>query len=122
MGEGESIDSVSQGTLYWAWIGGNRHPIVIVSRDNLNHGDYIVTIPFSTKRIEYRRGLANCVFFDSGDFGLPYDCVAMTEAIGQMTKSDIDFDTGPMGVIDPEVMRELIKAVGYTIDSDCEPR
>jgi hypothetical protein len=36
-------------------------------------------------------------------------------------KSQIDLSSGPMGELDEIALREVIKAVGYVMASDCEP-
>ena len=36
-------------------------------------------------------------------------------------KEDIDFEAGLVSTLDGEKMRDVVKAIGYTIDSDCEP-
>jgi len=36
-------------------------------------------------------------------------------------KSEIDLASGPIGELDEFAMREVIKAIGYVMASDCEP-
>jgi hypothetical protein len=37
-----------------------------------------------------------------------------------LRKSDLDSDI--VGTLDPLRMREIIRAIGHVLDSDCEPR
>ena len=34
---------------------------------------------------------------------------------------ELDLASGPIGVLDEFAMREVIKAIGYVMASDCEP-
>jgi len=62
-----------------------------------------------------RRTLRNCVPFQAGRFGLTMGCVAQCE--------NVLFDevTGPIGILDDVSMRDVINAIGYVVESDCEP-
>jgi len=97
------------------------HPIIIVSRENLNRGRYVLAVLCTSARFATRRHLPNCVPFHSGQFGFTADCVAQCENITSIEKNDIDLVTGPIGTLDELTMREVIKAVGYVMESDCEP-
>jgi mRNA-degrading endonuclease toxin of MazEF toxin-antitoxin module len=65
--------------------------------------------------------LPNCVLFQVGQLGFATDCVAQCENILSIEKSGIDLMSGPIGVLDASKFREIIKAIGYVMDSDCEP-
>jgi mRNA-degrading endonuclease toxin of MazEF toxin-antitoxin module len=96
-------------------------PILIVSRESLNRGGYVVAVPLTTAHFQRRRQLPNCVPFLAGQFGLTKDCVAQCEAILSVEQSQIDRGAGPIGLVDPEIMRDVIRAIGFTIESNCEP-
>jgi len=36
-------------------------------------------------------------------------------------KSQLDFSNGPIGILDDTALRDVIKAIGHVIASDCEP-
>lgn len=59
--------------------------------------------------------------FRAGEFGLTKDCVAQAETITYLETSDLDLDAGTLGVLDELRMRNLIRAVGNMMGSDCEP-
>jgi mRNA-degrading endonuclease toxin of MazEF toxin-antitoxin module len=65
--------------------------------------------------------LPNCVPFRAGQFGFTSDCVAQCENILSIEKSQLDLAAGPVGILDDGALREVIKAIGYVIESDCEP-
>jgi hypothetical protein len=68
-----------------------------------------------------RSRLPNCIPFRAGQFGLTKTCVATAEAIGFIPKSDLQAERGPMGIVDDVVFRDIVRAIGYVIESDCEP-
>jgi hypothetical protein len=35
--------------------------------------------------------------------------------------SQLDLSDGPLGVLDDTAFRDVIRAIGYVMDSDCEP-
>ncbi len=109
------------GEIYWVDLASGRRPGIVTSRESLNQGNYVVVVLCTTKRFSVRAGLPNCVVFLAGEFGLPSDSVAQCEAIYAMEKSEIDVASGMIGRLDAAQLRELIKAVGHVIDSDCEP-
>jgi hypothetical protein len=43
------------------------------------------------------------------------------ENIVSIEKTQLDLSAGPEGVLDELAMRDLIKAIGYVMESDCEP-
>lgn len=97
------------------------HPVIIVSRESLNRGRYILAVVCTSARLTVRRVLPNCVPFGSNQFGFKTDCVAQCENLLSIDKAQLDLANGPIGCLDEMAMREVIKAIGYVIDSDCEP-
>ena len=75
----------------------------------------------TSTRYAVRKTLPNCVPFQVGQFGFTSDCVAQCENILSVHKSQLDLAVGALGKLDDRTMREIIKAVGYVMDSDCEP-
>jgi mRNA-degrading endonuclease toxin of MazEF toxin-antitoxin module len=97
------------------------HPVIVVSREELNRGRYALVVVCTSARFALRRTLPNCVPFQAGQFGFTIDCVAQCDNLLSIEKSQIDMELGPIGVLDEMAMREVIKAIGYVMDSDCEP-
>ena len=97
------------------------HPIIVVSRENLNRGRYVVAVVCTSARFAIRSTLPNCVPFRAGQFGFSVDCVAQCENILSIDLSQLDFTSGPRGVLDETSLRDVIRAIGYVIESDCEP-
>ena len=113
---------MNPGEIYYADFGGtDHHRIVVVSREELNRGNCVVAIPFTSSDFARRQGLPSCVPFLVGEFGCTKDCVARADNITFIDKSRIQVDRGVIGVIDDEKMREIIQAIGYVISSECEP-
>ena len=97
------------------------HPVIVVSREELNRGRYAVVIVCTSARFAVRSTLPNCVPFRAGQFGSTTDCVAQCDNILSIEKAGLDLAAGPMGVLDETAMRGVIKAIGHVIESDCEP-
>jgi mRNA-degrading endonuclease toxin of MazEF toxin-antitoxin module len=112
---------MSPGEIYWADLAVGRRPIIVVSREDLNRGNYVVAVLCTTAQFAVRSTLPNCVPFQAGEFGFPQDCVAQCEAITFVDKQDIDSASGTLGALDDARMREVIHALGHVLDSDCEP-
>jgi mRNA-degrading endonuclease toxin of MazEF toxin-antitoxin module len=96
-------------------------PILVVSRESLNRGGYVVAVPLTSAHFERRSRLPNTVPFKSGQFGLTTDCVAQCEAVLTVEQSQIDRAHGRIGTLDDIAMRNIVRAIGYVINSDCEP-
>lgn len=97
------------------------HPIIVVSREALNRGQYALAVVCTSSRFAVRSRLSNCVPFQAGQFGFTANCVAQCENILSVDKRQLDMGAGPIGVLDESALREVIKAIGYVIESDCEP-
>lgn len=98
-----------------------RHPVIVVSREELNRGRYALVVGCTSARFAIRRALPNCVPFPAGQFGFTTDCVAQCENVLSIDKADLDLTSGPAGVLDDIRLRDVIKAIGHVIESDCEP-
>jgi mRNA-degrading endonuclease toxin of MazEF toxin-antitoxin module len=108
------------GEIYWVDLATGRRPGIVVSRESLNQGNYVVMV-LCTRRLALRSKLPNCVPFQASEFGMPSDCVAQCEAIYALAKGEVDIASGMIGRLDGARLRDLIKAIGDVIDSDCEP-
>lgn len=114
--------SLRPGDIFLAFDGtGNRRPFVVVSREELNRGNYFLAVPFTSTNLSTRQALPNCVFFPRGAFGLSKDCVAQADALTQLRVIDLIQPPVPIGTLSPAVFKQLIVAIGYTLESDCQP-
>lgn len=102
-------------------LGPKPHRVVIVSREELNRGIYVVAVLVTSAGLDIRLNLPNCTAFEAGQFGFEKDCVAQAESIAQVEKSELDLETGAIGTLDPAALRNLIRSIGYVISADCEP-
>jgi hypothetical protein len=59
--------------------------------------------------------------FRAGRFGFTIDCVARCDNMLSIEKARVDLAAGPIGVLDDLSLRDVIKAIGHVIESDCEP-
>lgn len=110
------------GEIYWARVDETEaRPVVVVSREKLNRGDYVVVAPITSARVNTRWHLPNCVPLRADHYGLSDDCVVQGESIVNLHQSYLDLETGPIGTLDADAMRDLIRAIGYVISADCEP-
>jgi mRNA-degrading endonuclease toxin of MazEF toxin-antitoxin module len=97
---------------------GQKHPVVL-SREELNKGLQVVAAMITSASFDVRSRLANCVPIRAGQFGITKDCVVQCENVLALSVSRIE--PAPLGRLDPETMREVVKAIGYVFDADCEP-
>jgi mRNA-degrading endonuclease toxin of MazEF toxin-antitoxin module len=112
---------IQPGQLYMADTDAGRRPAIVVSREELNRGRWIVAVLITSAQFATRSSLPHCVPFRAGELGLTKDCIAQAETITYIAASDLDLDAGPLGVLDDARMRQLIKAIGNMLGSDCEP-
>src|SRR5215510_14720706 len=82
-------------------------PVIVVSRENLNRGYYALVVVCTSTRLAVRSQLPNCVPFQAGQFGLTTDCIAQCENILSIDKRQLDFDNGPIGVLDEDALRDI---------------
>ena len=113
--------TVKRGEVYSAATDSGNRPVIILSREELNRGRWVVAIPITSTNFATRSALPHCVPFQKGEFGLTKDCVAQAEAITYIAVSDLDFVTGAIGALDEIRLGELIKAVGDMMGWECEP-
>jgi mRNA-degrading endonuclease toxin of MazEF toxin-antitoxin module len=97
------------------------HPVIVVSREDLNRGNYALAVVCISARFTVRSTLPNCVPFRAGQFGFSTNCVAQCENVLSIEKTQLDLAAGPVGRLDDVALRDVIKAIGYVIESDCEP-
>jgi mRNA-degrading endonuclease toxin of MazEF toxin-antitoxin module len=113
---------IQPGEVYMADFGpAGPHPVIVVSREELNRGRYALVVVCTSARFAVRSKLSNCVPFQAGDFGFTVDCVAQCENILSIDRAQLDLATGPMGILDEAVLEKVIKSIGYVIKSDCKP-
>jgi mRNA interferase MazF len=113
---------IEPGEIYWAdLLQAGRRPVLVVSRESLNRGRYVVVVAFTTGRLAQRTSQLNCVAFKAGEFGLQANCVAQCDTIASIPLNQLDLSTGPIGKLDQPALRNVIKAIGFVIESDCEP-
>ncbi|WP_169978293.1 type II toxin-antitoxin system PemK/MazF family toxin [Tautonia rosea] len=97
------------------------HPVIVISRAELNRGRYVLAVVCTSARFAVRSTLPSCVALRAGQFGFTTDCVAQCENLLSIETTQLDLDSGPIGLLDDLTMRDVIKAIGYVMDSDCEP-
>lgn len=114
---------IEPGEIYMADFGpAGPHPVIVVSREELNRGHYVLAVVCTSARFATRSKLANCVSFQAGEFGFTVDCVAQCENILSIDKEQLDLAVGVMGKLDETNMQKVIKAIGYVLKSDCTPQ
>ena len=97
------------------------HPVIVVSRENLNRGYYALVVVCTSARFAFRSALPNCVPFSAGQYGFTRDCVAQCENMLAIEINQLDTQNGPQGILNENAFRDVIKAIGSVIGSDCEP-
>ena len=113
---------IRPGEIYIAHLGAaGPRPVVVVSREELNRGDYLVVVPCTASGFPKRSKLTHNVPFRAGRFGFTKDSVAQCEVILSVPKVIVDLAAGPLGVLDDLTFRDVIRAVGEVIGSVCGP-
>ena len=113
---------IQPGEVYMADFGpAGPHPIIVVSREELNRGRYALAVVCTSARFAVRSKLSNCVPFQAGNFGFTADCVAQCENILSIDQAHVDLATGPIGTLDDAAFQKVVKSIGYVIKSDCKP-
>ena len=113
---------INPGEIYMADMDQTHpHPVIVVSREERNRGDYVVAVVLTSARFAVRSKLPNCVPFRAGEFGLTKDCVAQAETISSIPTVQLDLAAGPFGTLDDVPHRDVVRAIGDVISSDCEP-
>jgi mRNA-degrading endonuclease toxin of MazEF toxin-antitoxin module len=113
---------IEPGEIYMADVPpGQQHRVVIVSRENLNRGKYVIAALITSQKLAVRSGLANCVPLKAGRFGITQDSVVQGESAGPTRIARLDLAAGPLAKLDDLTFRDVIRAIGYVLDSDCEP-
>jgi len=110
---------MTPGEIHHADTAYGRRPAIVLSREGLNRGNAVVVVLCTTAKSVERSRLPNCVPFYAGEFGLTKNCVAQGESVQPIETGFLDPDI--IGVIDDERLRDVIRAVGYVMDADCEP-
>jgi mRNA-degrading endonuclease toxin of MazEF toxin-antitoxin module len=73
------------------------HPVIVVSREELNRGRYALVVVCTSARFATRRTLPNCVPFQAGQFGFTTNCVAQCENILSIEVAQLDLAAGRSG-------------------------
>jgi mRNA-degrading endonuclease toxin of MazEF toxin-antitoxin module len=94
------------------------HPVVAVSREELNRGNWVATVLITSQRFEERSKQPHCVPFRAGEFGLSKDCVAQGESLFSIRREELGEH---LGTLYEERWRDLVKALGNMMGPDCEP-
>lgn len=113
---------MNPGEVWWADIPeAGLHPIVILSRSGLNRGHRVNAALVTSSKFATRSTQPHCVILHAGEFGLERDCVVQADTFTPIPLEAIDQIRGRIGTLEDERLREVIRAVGYVMDSDCEP-
>ena len=67
---------IRPGEIYLADTEAGKRPAVVLSREELNRGHWIVAVRVTSAHFAVRSTLPHCVAFHAGEFGLTKDCVA----------------------------------------------
>jgi mRNA-degrading endonuclease toxin of MazEF toxin-antitoxin module len=110
------------GEIYFADIGApTERRVIILSREELNRGKYVLAVPVTKQKFEARSKLPNCVPFRAGQYSFTANCVAQGERVAFLQRAFLNVEVGPLARLAPEHMRLVIRAVGHAMDADCEP-
>lgn len=112
---------LSPGQIYRAFSEDNYdHFVIVVSDEKFNRGDYVHCVPVTSKKFEVRSTLPNCVPFDSGQYCFTTRCVAQCDALTLMIVGELS-PGPPIDTLNDVHLREVIRAIGHVLGSECEP-
>jgi mRNA-degrading endonuclease toxin of MazEF toxin-antitoxin module len=94
------------------------HPIVVVSREELNRGNWVAAVLITSKRFEERSKQLQCVSIRAGEFGLSKNSVVQGESLFSLRRHDLG---DHIGTLDDERWRAVVQAIGNMMGSECEP-
>jgi len=112
---------IKPGEIYMADTASGKRPAIVISREELNRGRWVVAVLVTSTHFTMRSTLPHCVPFQAGEFGLIKNCVAQAEAITFLDVSDLDTAASAIGCLNEIRLRDVVKAVGDMMGSDCEP-
>lgn len=96
---------------------GKSRPIVIVSNDLLNGGHSLLAIPFYSQQLQKRSTQQWCVQYAAGEGNLPKDCVAKTDQLKLIDKSDIELANGAIGQFTDAQLVRLMDGIKWTLST-----
>ncbi len=99
-----------------------KRPVIVVSRDNLNNGNYVVVVPCYSQQVEKRKQFPQNVHFHAGQFGLQKECIACTDQITYIDKKLIDWKNDKIGRVDVRAMQQIVKAIRWAVRDDDLPQ
>ena len=110
---------MDQGEIHFVQLDSGPQPGIVVSSERYNRGLYVLVVLCTATRFDERSRMPSCVPFRAGECGFTKDCVAQCERVTLLRKADLDSDI--VGILDTSRMRDVIRAIGLVMDSDCEP-
>lgn len=93
-----------------------RHRALIVSGDEYNRGNHLLTILFTTKKNDLPPRPSWVSFEPSAEFGLDERCSAQGESL---TRCPPRYLGERLGKISHEKLSEVIAAIGYVMNASC---
>lgn len=111
------MSRLKQGTIYNLYDDGigKERPVLVVSREELNGGDSVVTVPFYSQQLDKRTSLPFCALFHAGSAGLDRACVAKADEIRVTEKTEINIAKGPIGVISKSQLSRVLQAIDHVL-------
>lgn len=103
-----------QGEIWWtSFQEGWERPAIIVSRNELNRGRFVLVVPCTSSQVEARAQYANHVLLPAGTGGLTNDTIAQTHLIQPIEVATLE---RKLGALDDEQLAEVLLAIAWTID------
>src|SRR5437764_13034830 len=105
---------IEPGAIYMADLDvAGKHRIIVVSREELNRGNYVLGVVCTSTRFAVRKTLANCVPFHAEQFGFTSDCVAQCENMLSVHKNRLDLAGAPLARQDNFTLRDYVRTIGH---------
>ena len=111
-----------RGEIYWLPFGtGKKRPVIVISRDTLNSGHFVVVVPCTRVKVEERKHREDYVFVPARTGGLREDSVVAANEITRISKTEINWQDDKIGRLPAPNLQEVVRAIRFVIrDNDLE--
>ena len=112
-----------RGNVYLLLDGGTAatkgdRPVVVVSRNELNGGNDVTVVPFTSQPSKHRDQQMFRIPFYEGEGGLTCNCFAKTDAVGKIPIAVINIKRGSIGQISDSRMNEILEGIKWSLKSN----
>lgn len=90
-----------------------HRPVLVVSRQQLNAGDFVIVAEFTSEQLEKRKSQDFCVYVPKGEGNLPRDCVVNLSNLTKMRRAEF---TSYVGTLPADILAEVDNALKWVLE------